>query len=520
MTPYERLNLKDGSILSAKHIDHIEAGIASLVENGNNLENDVENLKSYVTPQMFGAAGDGMTDDTKAFQAAVDSGYNVHIPSGTYSIVGGISINKLGTSIVGQSKENTVLNMGSGISCNTSCIIKNIRINGTRDKSEYKTSCGILIASSGVTLENIYVYTCVSGIKLADQNHVGGLLFVRCTCSYNKHAGFDFSKNINSVQRNSIVLKMCTAVKNGVDPDTLTSAATPGTGYGFYIDGCYANVFIKCTAEYNTGAGFYFMNTTTPINSMSMMSCYTEQNKLAQYYFDAKDEFAYRNCTILSAFSSMPYPEPPNFLREYYIKQLRAYFRSSDSNILNGVDHEKFLGSNLMVAQDMRKAMEYTDEYYPGRKMIEYDGDICVKCTSSNTQLDTGPATSFTAKANTVYRFSYERKSANGNPPLITTQIRTSKGVLVGSVSSKKLTTEWVKHTLEFSVGEDTDMYIDGYLYVNSGEIPSDTEVYIKNFDLKEVTISSTKPENPSMGFVFNNTETGIKEYWDGEAWV
>lgn len=39
-----------------------------------------------ITPQYFGAVGDGETDDTAAFQQAVDSGLNVLIPSGSYRV--------------------------------------------------------------------------------------------------------------------------------------------------------------------------------------------------------------------------------------------------------------------------------------------------------------------------------------------------------------------------------------------------------------------------------------------------
>lgn len=44
-----------------------------------------EELK-YVTPQMYGAAGDGVTDDTKAIQDAIDSSDVVYIPDGNYII--------------------------------------------------------------------------------------------------------------------------------------------------------------------------------------------------------------------------------------------------------------------------------------------------------------------------------------------------------------------------------------------------------------------------------------------------
>ena len=42
--------------------------------------------KYFVTPQMFGAKGDGETDDTEAFQTAFDSAERVFIPAGTYVV--------------------------------------------------------------------------------------------------------------------------------------------------------------------------------------------------------------------------------------------------------------------------------------------------------------------------------------------------------------------------------------------------------------------------------------------------
>ena len=47
--------------------------------------------QTAVTPQMFGAVGDGVTDDSAAFQAAVDSGRAVSVPAGHYR-VGGVTV--------------------------------------------------------------------------------------------------------------------------------------------------------------------------------------------------------------------------------------------------------------------------------------------------------------------------------------------------------------------------------------------------------------------------------------------
>lgn len=46
---------------------------------------DIENIK-YVTPQMFGAKADGITDDWAAINAAFQHSKNVYFPSGTYRV--------------------------------------------------------------------------------------------------------------------------------------------------------------------------------------------------------------------------------------------------------------------------------------------------------------------------------------------------------------------------------------------------------------------------------------------------
>lgn len=77
---------------------------------------DVLMLKTHVTPQMFGAAGDGVTDDSVAFQNAIDYAYEnrtyVFVPAANY-VVGGLELKYDGTVMVGvrntQHDKGTVL---------------------------------------------------------------------------------------------------------------------------------------------------------------------------------------------------------------------------------------------------------------------------------------------------------------------------------------------------------------------------------------------------------------------------
>lgn len=46
----------------------------------------VDKLSNYITPQMFGAVGDGVADDTNAIQAAFNAGGEIYFPAGRYKV--------------------------------------------------------------------------------------------------------------------------------------------------------------------------------------------------------------------------------------------------------------------------------------------------------------------------------------------------------------------------------------------------------------------------------------------------
>lgn len=88
----------------------------------NNLQEDIANLS--VTPQMYGAVGDGAADDTQAIQSALSSGKNVFFPVGTYKVTSSLVV-----------PYGILLNGVSGLS-----VIKTFITNGYVFKSESSNS--------------------------------------------------------------------------------------------------------------------------------------------------------------------------------------------------------------------------------------------------------------------------------------------------------------------------------------------------------------------------------------------
>ena len=71
-------------------------------------------LKDVITPQQFGAIGDGVADDTAAIQAALDSGAAVvNLPEGTYSVTSTLNIPLTAIQIVGSGRGTCTIQAGS-----------------------------------------------------------------------------------------------------------------------------------------------------------------------------------------------------------------------------------------------------------------------------------------------------------------------------------------------------------------------------------------------------------------------
>lgn len=78
-------------------------------DKGKNLEEKISKTLFLVTPQLFGAKGDGITDDSNAFQLAINSGASyVYIPSGKY-VVNSLTISVSNLKIFGDFNKSILM---------------------------------------------------------------------------------------------------------------------------------------------------------------------------------------------------------------------------------------------------------------------------------------------------------------------------------------------------------------------------------------------------------------------------
>jgi hypothetical protein len=110
-------------------------------------------LQETVSVKDFGAKGDGVTDDTAAFNAAIQAAYTVYIPDGTYLVSGIITLgeNRNGNiKLEGQSTQHTIIKLSTStakLRCNTGTthawvVIDNLTVDGNN------------VATNGIVLGN------------------------------------------------------------------------------------------------------------------------------------------------------------------------------------------------------------------------------------------------------------------------------------------------------------------------------------------------------------------------------
>lgn len=145
-----------------------QAADSSVVgERLSSLSSDLEYYKNYVTPQMYGAKGDGTTDDSDAIQLALDENEIVYIPPTVrgYSISKTLYMRKNGQMLIG----------GSFVYNKTNIFEPQSRIRSMASMADDSWCIEIPADVYGCTIQNIYLYgTRTSGTNMTNGIYLRG----------------------------------------------------------------------------------------------------------------------------------------------------------------------------------------------------------------------------------------------------------------------------------------------------------------------------------------------------------
>ncbi|TFB85846.1 hypothetical protein E3O44_12655 [Cryobacterium algoricola] len=167
-----------------------------------------------VNVKDFGAYGDGITDDTAAIQAAINSltmGGCVTIPAGTYIVDPAVSINLVSDTTIEGSGRATILKIKANSNVLNNLVkaesvsrvtIRNLVIDGNNANQNASDSIAVhygvyLAHSNDSRVENVYVHhTTGVGIHIYDST---GTVIRGCESSYNRYHGFECEQDTSTI---------------------------------------------------------------------------------------------------------------------------------------------------------------------------------------------------------------------------------------------------------------------------------------------------------------------------------
>jgi hypothetical protein len=149
-------------------------------------------LAQTVSVKDFGAVGDGVTDDTAAIQAALNSGAGaVYMPTGTYSVSDQLDV--ISCSLYGDGPASEIIFTGlSGNVIETTGYVKR-SISNLKISNSSNVGIGVNITDAiGVTVSKVIFSTLSKGVNFT--NSVGGFVYgcsiENCEFTDNSHAIF------------------------------------------------------------------------------------------------------------------------------------------------------------------------------------------------------------------------------------------------------------------------------------------------------------------------------------------
>lgn len=267
---------------------------------------DVVNVKD------FGAVGDGVTDDTAAIQAAINTGTNIFIPVGIYKITSNLILTSnrqifgVGNATKIQISSNNIKGFTVLTSVdNNSIIIRDLLIDGggqtTNIYTGYKGGEGIYISRcknlliENVTIQNMGVVK--SSIDPTDDNGYGGYgIMVE-----SRHG------DINNIRINNCTVKNIAGGGNAAGDGIYIAGFSAGSGVD-YVDAIVSKCWVStCGRHCYTVAGG--AGETTP-SGVVFRDCYGEKSASDWLDIEEGNDIVVDGCTIAYCGNDQTYYNP------------------------------------------------------------------------------------------------------------------------------------------------------------------------------------------------------------------
>ena len=265
--------------------------------NGSDWEFISDNSNGIVSVKDFGAKGDGVTDDTAAFNAALQyvsgfGGAKVIMPIGKYVLKDfvidkksvifegeasgyGYSATDIGVQIIPASGATFAArlkgtNVGVPISASAYSGFKNVEFYDPTGACDY----GVFIDSGSTILEQVSIQGFQYGCIIADQANANR--FKNCSFVLNVKAGFAVTEHqaasymypnvsgITSVSNTTFEMMGCNIRQNG---------------FGMVLRSVVGASFTDCVFESNVQAGIYMYRTdVSSLRQLTFRNCWLENN--------------------------------------------------------------------------------------------------------------------------------------------------------------------------------------------------------------------------------------------------
>lgn len=129
-------------------------------------------VNNYLTPQAFGAVGDGVHDDTGAVKLALASGADVYFPRGTYLVTEGLSLTG-GQHVYGDGV-GSIIKSGAPVILTTTAagtLVERLALEGIT------TNTGMAIYKDKNTVRDVSITKCATGITNKNSDYMGSVIF-------------------------------------------------------------------------------------------------------------------------------------------------------------------------------------------------------------------------------------------------------------------------------------------------------------------------------------------------------